>query len=170
VSGAAPTPHASTDKLSLLAKCGELLVAIDATQVFQIHASADLPARQLETNLWSIELGPQTLPGWDLAQLFAYGESTKAWVLVDAKIGGAMRRFGLRVGQCVTVRKLPIVRPLPSTLYAARPGALAGAFSTEGIAELADVPSGVLLDLSRLLGPAELEAGGRIARDHGAKD
>ncbi|HEY4175807.1 MAG TPA: hypothetical protein VGM90_03200 [Kofleriaceae bacterium] len=156
--------------LSLLAKCGELLVALDATQVFQIHASADLPARQMETNLWSIELDRQTIPGWDLGQLFSYGQSTKAWVLVDAKFGGATRRFGLRVDHCVTVRKLPTVRPLPSKLYTARPGALAGAFSTEGIDELAGTPTGVLVDLAKLLAPAELEAGGRIARDHGGRE
>ncbi|GEM_PF-4732676 len=153
--------------LSLLAKVGELVVAIDATQIYQIHHVADLPARQLESNLYSLELEQQSIPGWDLGELFASRSAdAKAWVVVDARIGSTTRRFGLRVGACITVRKLPEVKALPKKLYAARPGALAGAFSTEGISELPDAPSGAVVDLALLLTPVEIESGNRVARDH----
>jgi hypothetical protein len=152
--------------LSLLAKVGELVVAIDATQIYQIHHTADLPARQLESNLYSLELDQRSLPGWDLGDLFAYGPSSKAWIIVDARLGNATRRFGLRVGACITVRKVPPLKALPRKLYAARPGSIVGAFSTEGISELPDAPSGVLVDLANLLTPVELEAGLRVTRDH----
>lgn len=152
--------------LSLLAKLGELVIAIDATQIYQIHHTADLPARQLEGNLYALEIDQQTIPGWDLGELFAYGAQEKAWVVVDARLGSATRRFGLRVGACVTVRKVPPTKPLPRKLYPARPGAIAGAFATEGIGELADTPSGVVLDLAHLLTPVELETGARVTRDH----
>lgn len=152
--------------LSLLAKIGELVVAIDATQIYQIHHTADLPARQLESNLYALELERQSVPGWDLGELFAYGPSNKAWVVVDARMGSATRRFGLRVGACITVRQLPPVRVLPKKLHPSRPGAIAAAFATDGIAELAETPSGVVIDLAHLLTPVELESGLRVARHH----
>lgn len=152
--------------LSLLAKIGELVVAIDATQIYQIHHTADLPARQLESNLYSLELDQQSIPGWDLGELFAYGPSNKAWIVVDVRVGSTMRRFGLRVGACITVRELPPIKPLPKKLHPLRSGAIAAAFSTDGIAELAEAPSGVVIDLARLLTPVELDSGVRIARDH----
>lgn len=155
--------------LSLLAKVGELVVAIDATQIYQIHHIADLPARQLESNLYALELDQQSIPGWDLGELFASrSDDPKAWVIVDARAGSTTRRFGLRVGACITVRKLPEVKAFPKKLYAARPGALAGAFSTEGMSELPDAPSGAVVDLAYLLTPVEIEAGIRVARDHQA--
>ena len=159
--------HPATDKLSLLAKVGELVVAIDATQVFQIHSATDLPARQLEPNLHAIELPTQTIPAWDLGELFAYGASTKAWVIVDAKVGSSPRRFGLRVGACLTVRKLSAVHALPQKLFATRPGAMAGAFSTSSMPEIEGAPSGVVLDLAKLLTEPELAAADRVARSHG---
>jgi hypothetical protein len=152
--------------LSLLAKIGELVVAIDATQIYQIHHTADLPARQVEANLFSLELEQHSVPGWDLGELFAYGASDKAWIVVDARLGSNTRRFGLRVGACITVRRLPAVKLLPKRLYDARPGAISGAFSTEGISELPDSPSGVVIDLAHLLTPIEHESGLRIAREN----
>lgn len=162
----------AADRLSLLAKVGELVVAFDATQVFQIHMVADLSARQIETNLWAIDLDRQTIPGWDLGELFQYGAMNKSWVLVDAVFRGAegttTRRLGLRVGACITVRKLPDVKKLPGKMYPGRPGAISGAFAAGAIEELGGSPSGVVLDLAYLLAPHELEAGGRVARSHGA--
>jgi hypothetical protein len=160
----------ATDRLSLLAKIGELVVAIDATQVFQIHSAGELPVRQVDANLFEIELDRQTVPGWDLGALLQYGTSNKAWVVVDARLGTATRRFGLRVGPCIAVRKLPEVKQLPSKLFPTRPDAISGAFAAGSISELAGHPSGIVIDLAHVLSPAELEAGGRIARSHGADD
>lgn len=154
--------------LALLAKVGELVVAFDARQIYQIHHVSDLPAKQRESNIYSLELEQQSIPGWDLGELFGYGPATNAWIVVEVKSGSASvaRKFGLRVSACITVRELPPIKALPKKLYSTRPGAISGAFSTEGIAELPDTPSGVVIDLSHVLTPVELDAGMRIARDH----
>ena len=156
--------HAATGRLALLALVEDLVVAIDATQVFQIHRTAELSTRRMENALYAIDLDKQTIPGWDLGLLFGFGPSVISWVLVDASIGGVVRRFGLQLGACVAVRPLPPCHRLSPNLFGARHGAFSAAFTASTIEELKGAPSGVVLDVGSLLQPTELDAGLRVAR------
>lgn len=146
---------------------GELVVAIDAASVSRALRTSDVSARRVEGGLHALELEREAVPAWDLGELLGLGVMTQSWLVIERELGKARRRFGLRVGRCVSVRTLPPTVPIPAGIFAARGGALAAAFSTAGVDELDGYPSGVVLDLRRLLSAPELEAGLRL---HKVKD
>lgn len=150
-----------SDRLALLAMVGDLAVAIEALQVFQIRRAAETPNRKLQDNLYAIDIEDLAVPGWDLGSLFGLAPCTDAWVVIEAR-PGRFRRFGLRVGRCIAVQRLPRCHAVPTGMFGGRAGAISGAFATAKIPEVKDVPSGVAIDLERLLSAAELEAGARV--------
>ena len=158
-------------RLALLLTIGELVVAIDASQVFQIRRAAEVATRRIDASLYAVDLEHHTIPGWDAGTLFGIGPCKDAWVIVDTEMNHRVRMFALRVGRCIAVRLLPRCWPVPPGVFTARRGAIAAAFSTDALAEVQDVPSGGLLSLQHLLTPAELDAGARvIQRREGARD
>jgi hypothetical protein len=102
--------------------------------------------------------------GWDVGELLGVGTCDTAWGIVSLPSVDGGRRFGVRIGRCAAVQKLPVCHPIPSSLFRARAGAIAAAFAGPQIAELMSAPSGVVLDLSRLLTAGELGAGERLRR------
>lgn len=161
----------ATGQLALLLTIGELVVAIEANEVFQIRRAAEVATRHIEANLYAIDLDDQTLPGWDAGMLFGAAPCKDAWVILDTDIHHRVRTFALRVGRCFAVRKLPTCLPIPSGVFTTRVGAISAAFSTASLPEVQHVPSGGLLALRHLLTAAELDAGARlIERTGGARD
>jgi len=155
--------HPATGQLALLALCGELVVAFEAERIHSIRQTVETPSRELDRGLHAIELEGTVIPGWDLGELLGLGACTSAWVIVDVpELGGWL---GLRVGRCMSVQQLPTCRPLPSSIFTARPGALAAGFSAAPIAELEGYPTGAVVDPRRVLLPAELESGRQVRRE-----
>jgi hypothetical protein len=165
------TTRDATGQLALLLTIGELVVAIEANQVFQIRRAPEVGTRRIEANLYALDLDDQTIPGWDAGELFGVGACKDAWVILEAELGHRVHMFGLRVGRCIAVRPLPPCLPLPRGVFAARAGAICAAFSTTSLAEVQHVPSGGLLALRQLLTQAELDAGARLLqRREGHRD
>ena len=152
-----------TDRLALVALVDNLIVAIDAAQVFQIRRAAELMSRQVDQNLYALELDHQRIPGWDLGNLFKLGTCTNAWVIMDVELDKRNQRIALRVGRCIAVIRLPKCYALPPGVLASRTGAVSSAFSTTKLVEVAEIgPAGVVLDATRLLAASELEAASRV--------
>jgi hypothetical protein len=151
-----------TGQLALLAFVGDLVIAIDVAAIVQLRHATDIAARRLDRNLFAVELDDETIPGWDVGELLGLGACDAAWAIVSLPSVGGGRRFGVRVGRCTAVQKLPACHPIPPSLFRARAGAIAAAFASAQIAELMNAPSGVVLDLSRLLTASELGAGERL--------
>jgi len=153
---------ASTGALALLAQIGDLVIAIDAAEIALLRHISDLAARRVEHNLYAIELDDEIVPGWDAGELLGLGACDASWVIASLPAVYGGRRFGLRVGRCIAVHKLPACEPIPPSLFRARAGAISAGFATQLIAAPLEAPSGVVLDLSRLLGPGELAVGARL--------
>jgi hypothetical protein len=153
-----------TGQLALLALVGDLVIAIDAAAVVQLRLATDIAARRVDRNLFAVELDAETIPGWDVGERLGLGTWDTAWGIVSLPSVDGGRRFGVRIGRCAAVQKLPVCHPIPSSLFRARAGAIAAAFAGPQIAELMSAPSGVVLDLSRLLTAGELGAGERLRR------
>lgn len=151
-----------SDRLALLCVTGELLVAVLAHEVFQIRRAPEVATRRIENNLYAIDLEDSTIPGWDLGDLLKLGSSNDAWVICEPQLDRGVRRFGLRVGRCMAVLKLPPCAPVPVGVFGARQRALPYAFATSTLTEIQNWPSGVVVDLAQLLGAGELEAGKRL--------
>lgn len=151
-----------TDRLALLCATGELLVAVLAHEVFQIRRAAEVATRRIDSNLFALDLEDGVIPGWDLGDLFKLGTTNDAWVICEPQVDRGIQRFGLRVGRCIAVLRLPPCSSLPIGAFASRQRALPHAFTTSTLAEIQAWPSGVVLDLAQLLGAAELEAGKRL--------
>lgn len=100
------------------------------------------------------ELAGALVPGWDLGDLLGVEAVPSAWAIVE--LPGSGRLVGLRLGRCVTVQSLPVCRAIPRGIFASRPRAIAAGFSTAEIPELSAHVSGVVLDLSGVLGDGEL--------------
>jgi hypothetical protein len=147
--------HPVSSRLALLALCGDLVVAIDAMSVREIRRVAETPARAVD-RMSVLELEGDRVPGWDLGELLGIEASPSAWVIVD--LPGSPRPVGFRFGQCVMVQPLPVCRAIPCSIFTSRPHAIVAGFSTAAIPELADHVSGVVVDLSRVLGDGELAA------------
>jgi hypothetical protein len=146
--------HPASHRLALLALCGDLVIAIDVMWVREVRRAAETSSRKVDRAMSMLELDGEGVPGWDLGELFGIVASPSTWVIVE--LPGLQRPVGLRVGRCVTVQSLPVCRALPRTIFSSRPRALAAAFSTAAIPGLEDHVSGVVLDLSRVLGETEL--------------
>jgi hypothetical protein len=155
--------HDATGRLSLLAGCNDLVIAIAVDHVHQIFRAAEVSTRPVEKTMYAVDLDTGTIPGWDLGELLEMPPCTAAWVVLDVRIGTSPRRFGLRVGRCIAVQPLPPCYPLPRAIFTARRGALAAGFSTQPLAEFAEFPSGVVIDSARLWTPAEIEAGAKLS-------
>lgn len=151
-----------SERLALFALLGDLLVAVPANEVFQIRRAAETATRRIDSNLFAIDLDDLTVPGWDLGDLFKLGQCTDAWVIVEPQQSRGLPRFGLRVGRCITVQRLPKSLQIPVGAMAHRRRSLGWAFASTGINELATWPSGAVIDLGQLLSAAELEAGKRV--------
>jgi hypothetical protein len=151
-----------TGQLALLAFVGDLVIAIDASAVASLRHTVDVAARRVEHNLYAIELDDETIPGWDLGELFELGACDASWVIVKLPAVHDGRRFGLRVGRCTAVQRLPVCHAIPPSLFRARAGAIAAGFSSPEITEQMAAPSGVVLDLSQLLSAHELSVGARL--------
>jgi hypothetical protein len=158
---------AATDggKLALLAMVGDLVIAIDASQVFQIRRAVETATRRIESNLYAIDLDGHTVPGWDTGELFGTGNATEAWVIIEVPIDPRIARFGLRVGRCISVQRLPPTLPLPRGLFGVRPSAVTGAFVLPVPEDSTGAPpSGVVLDPRGLLTAGEIAAGVRVGQ------
>jgi len=153
---------AMTGQLALLALVGDLVVALDAAAIAQLRRAADLAARRVEPAVFALELDGETVPGWDAGELLGLGACDASWVIVRLAAIHDGRRFGLRLGRCVAVQRLPACHAIPPSLFAARAGAIAAAFSTAELAAQLVAPSGIVIDLARLLTPAELALGARL--------
>lgn len=153
-----------TGQLALLAFVGDLVIAIDATAIVQLRLATDVAARRVDRNLFSVELDDETIPGWDVGELLGLGTCDAAWAIVSVPSVSGGQWFGVRIGRCSAVQKLPVCHPIPPSLFGARAGAIAAAFAGPQIAELMSAPSGVVLDLSRLVTAGELGAGERLRR------
>jgi chemotaxis signal transduction protein len=146
--------HPASHQLALLALCGDLVVAIDVMSIREIRRAAETTARTVDRGMSMLDLDGEHVPGWDLGELFGIPAAPSGWVIVE--LPGVQRRVGLRVGRCVMVQALPVCRAIPRGIFTSRSRAIAAAFSTASIPELADHVSGVVLDLARLLGETEL--------------
>lgn len=146
--------HPASHELALLAHCGELAIAIEARTIHQMRRAAELPSFR-DGELLYVDLDGELVPAWDLGELLGLGTATAAWVIADLPTP-VSRRVAFRVGRCVSVRALPRCEPVPARACPARAGAIAAAFVATDLAELADVATAVVIDLARVLGPAEL--------------
>jgi hypothetical protein len=159
--------HPVSHRLSLLALCGDLVVAIDAMSIREIRRVEETAVRAGARGMSVLELegelGRELVPGWDLGELLGIATVPSAWVIVD--VPGLPRRVGFRLGRCVTVQSLPVCRAIPRGLFASRPGAIAAAFSTAAIPELMGHVSGVAIDLSGVLGDGELAAIAEVRKE-----
>lgn len=151
-----------TGPLAVLALVGDLVIAIDAAAVVQLRLATDIAARRIDRTLFAVELDDETIPGWDVGELLGLGPCDTSWVIVSLPSVDGGRRFGVRIGRCAAVQNLPACHPIPPSLFRARAGAIAAGFAGAQIAELMSAPSGVVLDLSRLLTAGELGAGERL--------
>lgn len=147
--------HSISGSLALFAQCGELAVAIEASTIYQIRRAAEVPARR-ERELLIVDLDGERVPGFDLGELLGLGVSSAAWVVAELR-DCAAPRVAFRVGRCITVRPLPPCTPVPPAVWPSRPGAIIAAFVAGTIPELDGFASGVVLELGRVLGPAEHE-------------
>jgi hypothetical protein len=145
--------HPASGRLSLMALCGDLVVAVDAMSIREIRRVEETKARPLERGMFALDLDGERVRGWDLGELLGVAVVPTAWVVVELP---GSRLAALRVGRCVTVQSLPVCRTLPHGIFTRRTRALAAGFSTAGIAELEDHCSGVVLDLAHILGDREL--------------
>jgi hypothetical protein len=163
----ARSEHPVSHRLSLLALCGDLVVAIDAMSIHEIRRVEETAARAGIRGMSVLELegelGRELVPGWDLGELLGIETEPSAWVIVD--VPGLPRRVGFRLGRCVTVQSLPVCRAIPLGIFTSRPRAIAAGFSTAAIPELMGHVSGVVIDLSGVLGESELAAIAEIRRD-----
>jgi hypothetical protein len=157
--------HPVSSRLALLALCGDLVIAIEAMSIREIRRVADTAARALGAGMWALELDGdrELVPGWDLGQLLGIATTPSAWVIVE--LAGSPRPVGFRLGRCVTVQSLPVCRAIPRGIFTSRPHAIAAAFSTAGIPDLTDHVSGVVIDLSQLLGTDELAAMAKLRKE-----
>jgi hypothetical protein len=159
--------HRVSHRLSLLALCGDLVVAIDAMSIRGIRRVEETAVRAGIRGMSVLELegelGRELVPGWDLGELLGIAAEPSAWVIVD--VPELPRRVGFRLGRCVTVQSLPVCRAIPAGIFTSRPCAIAAAFSTAAIPELMRYVSGVVIDLSRLLGDSELAAIAEVRKD-----
>jgi len=154
--------HPAGSRLALLAMCGDLVIAIEADVIHQIRRAEETKARLVDRGMWVLELEDQEIAGWDLGELLGLGATADAWVIVTLPDA---TRVGLRVGRCVTVQPLPVCRAVPRTIFVARTGAITAGFSAVGIAELEGYPSGVVIDVGRLLAEAELALARKLTRE-----
>jgi hypothetical protein len=165
----ARSEHPGSDRLALLALCGDLVVAIDAMSIREIRRVAETPARAVNRRMWVLELGgereAERVAGWDLGELLGIATPATAWLIVD--LPGPQRRAGFRLGRCVTVQSLPICRAIPRRVFTTRSRAIVAGFSTAAIPELAGHVSGIVIDLARVLGDGELAAMARLGKDGG---
>jgi hypothetical protein len=156
--------HPVSHRLALFALCGDLVVAIDVMAIREIRAAEDIAVRPARHGGLILELasehGGAHVPGWDLGELLGIEAAPGAWVIVE--LPGSGRRVGLGLGRCVTVQPLPVCRSIPRGIFASRSHAIAAGFSTAAIPELSAHVSGVVLDLSGVLGDGELDALARI--------
>jgi chemotaxis signal transduction protein len=155
--------HPVSSRLALLALCGDLVVAIDAMSIREIRRVAETTVRSVSRRMSTLQLDGELVPGWDLGELLGIEMSPTAWVIVD--LPGVHGRAGLRVGRCVMVQALPVCRAIPHAIFASRPQAIVAAFSAAAIPELTDHVSGVVIDLSRLLGDSELAAMAKLGKE-----
>jgi len=151
-----------TGQLALLAFVGDLVIAIDVAAVVQLRLATDVAARRVDRSLFAVELDDETIPGWAAGELLGVGACDTAWVIASLASVDGGRRFGVRIGRCMAVQRLPVCHAIPPSLFRARGGAIAAAFAGTQIAELTSAPSGVVLDLSRLVTAGELGAGQRL--------
>src|ERR1700733_13721637 len=136
--------QAMTGQLALLAFAGDLVIAIDAAAIVLLRLATDIAARRIDRSLFAIELDNETIPGWDIGELLGLGACDAAWVIASLPSVDGGRRFGIRIGRCTAVHKLPVCHPIPPSLFRARAGAIAAAFAGAQIAELMSAPSGVV--------------------------
>jgi hypothetical protein len=158
---------ADSDRLALLVTVGDLVVALDALRIVSIRRAAETAMRKVDANLFVLDLEPYHVPGWDLGELLALGPCSTAWVIIEQTHAARSYQIALRVGRCIAVRKLPETRRIPNNAFGARRGALAAAFTTAGIPEVPDAPTGVLIDLAHLLTSVELDTGIRACTSRG---
>jgi hypothetical protein len=154
--------HAASARLALFALCGEIIIAIDAMAIHEIRRAEDATARATERGL-ALELDGAILPAWDLGELLGVGACTAAWVIVG--LPGFARPVGFRIGRCVMVQALPVCRGIPRAIFNRRHDAITAAFSTAAIPELADHASGVVVDLTRVLGDDERARAAALDRE-----
>lgn len=153
--------HAASDRLALLAVCGDLVVAFDATTIVQVRTADDTPSRVVD-GMTVLTVGDEDIPAWDLGVLLGWPQSSASWVIVD--LPSVSLRIGLGLDRCLAVHELPICRAIPPGLFAQRRGGIGAGFSTAGFPEVAGYPSGVVVDPSTLLADAELRAGRKLTR------
>lgn len=154
--------HPAGSRLALLAVCGDLVIAIEASVIHQIRRAEETKARLVDRSLWVLEQEDEDVAGWDLGELLGLGSSEDAWVIVTLPNGV---RVGLRIGRCVTVQPLPICRSIPRSIFVSRAGAIAAGFSATGISELEGFPSGVVIDISQLLTESELALARKLTKE-----
>lgn len=155
--------HPASGRLALLALCGDLVIAIDAMSIREIRRVAETTARAAERGMSVLELDGELVPGWDIGELLGLETAPSAWVIVD--LPAAHRPVAFRVGRCVMVQPLPRCRALPPGVFTSRAQAMAAAFSTAAIPELSGHVSGVVMELSGLLGDGELASMSRIRKE-----
>jgi hypothetical protein len=152
--------HPVSHQLALFALCGDLVVAIDAMSIREVRPVEDTAVRAAGHGVSLLDLeggvASEPVPGWDLGELLGVDAAPSAWAIVE--LPGSRRRVGLRLGRCVTVQSLPVCRAIPRGIFASRPHAIAAGFSTAAIPELREYVSGVVIDLSGVLGDGELGA------------
>ena len=156
-----PRTHAASDRLALLALCGDLVVAFDATTIVQVRTAEDTPTRTVDGHT-VLSIGDEDIPAWDLGVLLGWSPATISWVIID--LPSTDLRIGLGLDRCLAVLELPTCRSIPSGMFTQRRGGIGACFSTAGFPEVAGYPSGVVVEPSVLLGDAELRAGHKLTR------
>jgi hypothetical protein len=117
------------------------------------------PAEGVAPNRTVVMVAAQPYAAWDLGRMLGLSPLAAAWVLVRVPFLGGTVPMALRTGPCLAVQALRASAALPLGAFRGRRQALARAFlSTDVAVDLKDSPVGLLVNLTKLWTPSELEA------------
>ena len=157
----------SVRELGVVVRAHDLVVAIPARHVVRLVLPDEITVlREGAPGLVEAE-GGETFAAWDLGEILGRESLDAAWVLARVpRPGAADLKIALRTGACVVVETLPDALALPSALLATRARAFPAAFPAR--ANHGGALYGLVLDLPRLLSPAEVLACAPETRGAGA--
>jgi hypothetical protein len=87
---------------------------------------------------WPVKISGRTWAVWDLGLMLGALSQSAALVLLRLPQLGGGAGMALRTGPCIAVRRLPATSPIPASLFASRPGAIARCFEAAAAVERPD--------------------------------